>query len=256
MLSQVSGLEYSGSIILKDQIPSIFVGRQVVATVLSQPRGGSVMVSLFGRRLIVETTMDLLKGQVLNLRVHAIHPKIVLKPVDNPDISVRTQKAVNSLVQRFVGTMGKVPLGAFKMEEIIRHVLSKATHDTEAYKLILSLLEEASKFPQALAFLFIPVVDKDSRGNARVVIEEDGKEGYTLNFWIDTDHIGSIHCIARLCDGIEVEIMSNLEDVADLLRSYLGELADRLDSLGINIKRLYVAHKNFPVSDTGLDMIV
>jgi hypothetical protein len=50
--------------------------------------------------------------------------------------------------------------------------------------------------------------------------------------------------------------MSNLEDVADLLRSHLGELADRLDSLGINIRRLDVVHKNFPVGDAGLDMIV
>ncbi|MCD6570803.1 MAG: hypothetical protein J7L53_08900 [Deltaproteobacteria bacterium] len=256
MLHSLSGLKYTGSITLKDQIPSISVGRRIVATILSQPKGGLVLVSLFGRRLLVETTINLSKGQVLNLRVHSVHPKIVLKPVDNFNSPMRAQKVIDSIVERFVGVMGKAHLSTFNIKEIIQHALSRAAHDMDAYKLIISLLEESSKFPQALAFLLIPIVERDSRGSARVVIEGDKTKGYTVKFCMDTDHIGTIGCTVRLCDGIDMEIISNLKDVADLLRSHLGELADRLDGLGLSIRRLEVVHKNLPVGDTGLDMVV
>lgn len=54
------------------------MGRQVVATVLSTPKDGLVTVSMFGRRFLVETTLDLFKDQVLNLRVHATTPRVIL----------------------------------------------------------------------------------------------------------------------------------------------------------------------------------
>jgi hypothetical protein len=57
------------------------VGRQVVATVLANPKDGLVLVSMFGRQLLVETTLNLTKDQVLNLRVHATSPKVVMKPL-------------------------------------------------------------------------------------------------------------------------------------------------------------------------------
>jgi hypothetical protein len=243
----------TGSIIIKDQIPSLFIGRNVVATVLSRPKEGMALVSMFGRRLLVETTMDLTKGQVLNLKVHALQPKVILKPLEAQGVQRTTTLAgVSALIERLVGKLGDVPLKAFNVREILEEQI-QGKSDPVMAQFISALVEEAAKYPQALAFLLIPIVQEDSRGRAKVVVEKDREEGFVITFDMETDHMGVIGCTARINDGIDVEIRTGSDSLADFLRSHIQALYERLAGIDV-VRRLEVvmSHGMQP----NLDMLV
>ncbi len=224
-----------GSIILTESIPSISVGRSVIATVLSAPKGGSVLVSMFGKRLLVETTMPLQKGQVLNLKVHAVSPKIVLKPspeeVGGKNSPIRE---LGNMLGRIAGKFGDTPVSSFLVQEIARKLTSQGGDDGPSAQFVASVLDQITQHPQAIAYLIIPLVDGDSGSGAKVSIEREG-DAYILNFDIDTDNLGSIECRARMDKGnrIDVDIRTPSEEIADYLKSGIFELKESLEPFGV-----------------------
>ena len=221
------------SIVLSGKIPSLTIGKTLVVTVLSTPKAGRVLVSLFGKHIQVETTMALHKGQVLNLKVHALSPRIVLKPAgtgsDTPEDGWRN---AGSVVSRLAGSFGEKPVEAFLVQEILGRLTSQTRGDASQNRAIASLIEQVLQYPQALAFLFIPLVDDDSQGSAKVWIERDG-DAYALQFRIETDHLGSLECTARVDQAIDVEIRTPLPETADYLNRHVHELEQSLEPFGV-----------------------
>lgn len=229
-------LARSGSIVLEGNIPTVSIGRTVVATVLSVSKGGSALVSMFGKRLLVETTMPLEKGQVLNLKVHSVSPKIVLRPSPQPDLLERSAplKDLSKALSQIVGKFGEKPISSFLAQETIRQLSSQGDQDSQSVPFVTALLDQIYQYPQAIAYLFIPLVGEDSGSRAQVSIEHD-ENAYTVNLDIETENLGSIECRARMDKDkmIDIEIRTPSGEVADLLRSGLVELRESLDPLGI-----------------------
>lgn len=224
-----------GSIVLTENISSLSIGRSVIATVLSAPKGGSVLVSMFGKRLLVETTMPLQKGQVLNLKVHAVNPKVILKPaMDEVEGKGSPLRDLGNMLSRITGKFGEKPVSSFLVQEIARKLSSQGTDDGPSAQFVTSVLDQIYQYPQALAHLIIPLVDGDSGSGARVSIEREG-EAYILNFDIDTENLGNIECRACLDkgSGIDVEIRTPSEDVAGFLKTGILELKESLEPFGV-----------------------
>lgn len=226
----------SGSIVLEGNIPSVSIGRTVIATVLSAPKGGSVLVSMFGKRLLVETTMPLEKGQVLNLKVHSVSPKIILRPSPQADLPEQNAplKDLSNALGQIVGGFGDKPISSFLVQETVKQLLSQGDQDLQSVQFVMALLEQIYQYPQAIAYLFIPLVGDDSGSRAQVSVGRD-EDAYTVNLDIETENLGSIECRARMDKDkmIDVEIRTPSGDVAAFLGSRLSELRQGLEPLGI-----------------------
>lgn len=233
MMQILPGQVQSGSIVLNENLPALFIGRTLVVTVLSAPKSGRVLVSMFGKRLLVDTTMALHKGQVINLKVHALNPRVVLKPADpGAEVQSTTLRDMGNAVCRLVGSYGEKQIDSFLFQEIIRELSSHPGKDTPQAHIAASLIEQVLQHPQALAHLLIPLVDRDSRGSAKVTVERD-EEAYILNFGIETDRLGSLECTARVDQGIDVEIRTPSEDTAGYLGEHIHELKASLEHFGV-----------------------
>jgi len=224
----------SGDIIVQGKVSSLAVGRQVVATVLSTPKDGLVMVSMFGRRFLVETTLDLFKDQVLNLRVHATTPRVILKPVATNSEAKAAVKILDGLVEQLVGKFGETPVASFDLKEIVRMLLRESANDPSAMQYVARLVEDYSQLPQGtLAYLLIPFVDDEGRGSARVTIAREG-EDYRLHFDVMTDVLGVVEStVLRTAGGVSVEMFTASEDVVAFLRERVHELALSLERMGV-----------------------
>lgn len=223
----------SGSLIVNEKIPSLNLGRSLIVTVLSKPKAGLVLVSLFGKKVFVETTIPLHKGQVLNLKVHALSPKIILKPAEQMTDSASMTKGLKTLVQDLVGTLEKTSVKSFTAQEIIGALSRLSSEEGGAQQFIMMLADQIHQHPGALAYLFIPLVEDDSHSNARVSIEKLGGDAYCIHFEIDMDNLGPIECTARLDEKIDVELRAPSPETADLLREHIHELKLSLEPFGV-----------------------
>lgn len=253
--TQISQVQLqTGNIVVKDQLPALVIGRLVIATVLSKPKDGMVLVSMFGKQILVETTMELAKGQVLKLKVQDLHPKVVLKPAEAPTSpKAAAAGSLSTMIEQLVGKLGDTPLKAFNINRILEDHITGKPVDAATAQFAAALIDEAAKYPQALAFLLIPIVQEQSQGRAKVVIEADPEQGYMITFDMETDHMGVIGCTARVGATIDVEIRTGSEALADLFRSHLPELHVALSALG-TVKRLDVVMRRMP--QAGVDMLV
>lgn len=224
----------AGSIVLSESVPAVSIGRVVVATVLSAPRDGSVFVSMFGRRLLVETAIPLEKGQVLNLRVHAVSPKVILKPMPAETAQLAPSlKDIGAILAGLVGREGGRELSSFLVQEISRQ-LSASGADVQAGQVASAILDQVAQYPAAIAHLLIPLVDADSRGAARVSVEKEG-QGYVVNFDMETEHLGNLACTARMGGDktVDVEIRTPSDETAAFLKSRVFELRSSLEAFGV-----------------------
>ena len=250
----------TGDITIKGniQVPSLAIGRLVVATVLSSPKNGLVLVSMFGQRLLVETNLDLMEGQILNLRVQATNPKVVMKPVESSPETKTALKVLDSLVERIAGRFGDAPIQSFEIKEIIKKFLSEAqsTKDMPTVQAALKFVEGFAQLPpNTVAYLLIPFVDDNSRGKAQVTIERNGRD-YRLHFEVETDALGLVEStVSMTAKGISVQISSGSAQVVDLLKAHLEELGQSLSPYGVT--GIEVVRKN-PLSAqrTGVDVLV
>ncbi|HPI92729.1 MAG TPA: hypothetical protein PK350_06325 [Deltaproteobacteria bacterium] len=224
----------SGDIVVQGKASALAVGRQVVATVLSTAKDGLVMVSMFGKRFIVETTLDLQKDQVLNLRVHATSPKVILKPMETAPVTKLIPEVLDRLVEQIVGKFGTTPMASFDLKEIIRKLAGEQGNDPAAMQVVTRLVEEYSQLPpNTIAYLLIPFIGEDERGRAKVTMMREGND-YRLHFDVETDALGLVEStVLRTARGVSVELCSGSEDVAAFFRMHVQELARQLNPLGV-----------------------
>jgi hypothetical protein len=224
----------TGAIIVPDKMPSLVIGRQVIVTVLASPKDGLVLVSMFGKKLLVETTLDLQKDQILNLKVYATTPKVIMKPVEsNPEMRPAI-KLMDNLVEQLVGKFGNTPIQAFEIKEILKKLISESPDEKMAAQLAQKFIQDFSQLPtNTIAYLLIPIVDEDTRGRAQVTIGKDGQD-YRLHFDMETDALGLIEStILRTKSGVSVEIFSALQEVVELLKAHMNDLGKSLEPLGV-----------------------
>jgi hypothetical protein len=235
MVQAVTAAGLARLVASSESLPGLTVGRQLVATVLGQPRNGLVLVSMFGRQLNVETALDLKPGQVLNLRVEALSPQIIMRPAPQASAGQSEGPPVNSrlveLVEKFTGQLEKGEVRDFELRNVVNRLLEQ--NDGEAARALKPLVDQLVQYPQAVALFLIPVNDENSSGRAVVAVEREGDE-YVLRFRLDTDHIGRVSALARLGDSLKVEISVVHAEVAELMRTHLSELAERLEPLGLS----------------------
>lgn len=224
----------SGDIIVQGKVSSLTIGRQVVATVLSTPKDGLVMVSMFGEHFLVGTTLDLFKGQILNLRVHATTPKVIMKPVEPTAEAKAAVKTLDSLVAQLVGKFGGTPVESFDVKEIVRKLVGESGNDPSTMQVVARLVEEYSQLPQnTVAHLLIPFIGDEGRGNAKVTIVREG-EDYRLHFDVETDALGLVEStVLRTAAGVTIELSSGSEDVVAFFKAHVRELAVDLEHLGV-----------------------
>lgn len=225
----------AGTIVLSESVPSLSIGRMIIATVLSASKEGSVLVSIFGKRLLVETTIPLEKGQVLNLKVHALSPKVILKPI--PMDAAQITSSLKDLGAILIGMAGKAAekdLGSFLVKEITRQLSSPSGPDAPAAQVVNTIIDQITQYPSAIAHLLIPLVDNDSKGAARISIEREDND-YILNFDMETDNLGNLACKARMYKdkGMDVEIRTPSEEIAEFLRANIYELKAGLQPFGV-----------------------
>lgn len=251
MIRVVTPKSVTAGLVLSRTVPGLALGRTVSVSVLRAAQQGRALVSLFGTKLEVETPLPLQKGEVLDLKVSALSPRVILKPAEpsSPQTAVRM---LDALVHRLAGDPETADIKEFELGNLVRKFLSAG--GGEGGQALHALLEEAARFPEALSFFFIPVVDEEGGGRARVAVEgTDG--GYILRCVLDTSRLGAVECVARLAEGLEVEIRTTTEDAARELRDRGRELTDALEHLGL--KRLTVHRAAFqaPVAER-VDMLV
>jgi len=247
----------AGDIIVQGKVPSLAIGRQVVATVLASPKDGLVLVSMFGRQLFVETTMDLKKDQILNLRVHATSPKVIMKPVESTPLEARAAvRLMDNLVEQLVGKFGTAPVQAFELKEILKRILTEAPDDKMAAQFAQKFIQDFSQLPPAtVAYLLIPFVDEDTRGKAQVSIEREGQD-YRIHFDVTTDALGLIEStVLRSKRGLSIEISSASGEVVGFLKEYMGELAESLEPYGVTGMDI-VQRRSQQETSTGVDVLV
>lgn len=244
----------SGNIIVTEKIPSLSVGRTLVATVLSEAKDGNVLVSLFGKRMLVETTIPLHRGQVLNLRVDTVSPRIILKPAQPLADPQGLCGEVKTLIQNLVGTYGETPLASFTAEEILEVITRNSSQDKAVGQFVSMLMDQVNLHPQAIAYFFVPLVQEDSRSHARISIERQD-QAYSIHFEMDTDHLGQLECTARLDDGIYVEIRTPSQETAEYLRSHIHELSAGLEPLDVRSCEVIVKQPETWMSP-GVDVLV
>lgn len=244
----------AGSIILGEEVPSLAPGRLIVATVLSSPKDGMVLVSMFGRRIFVETDIPLSPGQVLNLKVHSVSPKVVMKPVQE-NVPEGMLKPLDRLVEELVGSFGRNSVASFDVREIVKRILDRQGDDPDTARSLLSLLQEFSRLsPAAVAYLVVPFVQEEHRGSARVTVEREGDE-YRLSFTMETDALGLIEStVLRASSGMYVEICSAFGDVVSFLRGGLEELAHALQPFGV--RSIEVVQRSPLPKQPAVDMLV
>ncbi len=245
---------FSGEIVLRETVGQISVGRQVVVTILSPPKDGLVLVSMFGRRMQVETTLPLVEGQTLTLRVHAVTPKVVMKPVAEAMTGVVPQ-ALDRVVEDLVGTFGKVGVAAFDVREVARRVLEHAAEDPETLKRLVSLLQEYARLDAScVSFFFVPMAGEGRRGAARVAIAREGQD-YRLHFTMETDALGLVEStVIRGASGIFVEMSAASDDVVAFLKEHAADLALALEPFGV--RALDVVRKRPSANPASVDMLV
>lgn len=242
----------AGDIIVQDKMPSLVIGRQVIATVLASPKDGLVLVSMFGKQLLVETTLDLQKDQVLNLKVQATTPKVVMKPVESFPETRTALKLMDNLVEQLVGKFGSTPIQAFDLKEILKKLISELPDDKTTAQMARKFVQDFSQLPtNTIAYLLIPVVGEDTRSKAQVTIEKDGQD-YRLHFDIQTDALGLIEStVLRTQRGISVEVSSATQEVVDFLKAHMKDLGKSLEPYGVNgieiIQKKPVAAQRIPV---------
>jgi hypothetical protein len=245
-----------GTIVVTGEVPSISVGRQLVATVLSNPQNGLILVSMFGRQFMVETNLDLKMGQVLNLKVFATSPKVILKPVEAGNEPKAILKALDNLVEQLAGKFGDTPIKSFDVREIIKKLISEPQQkDAAPLQFAQKLIEQFSQMPNAVAFLLVPFVDDESKGRAQVAIEREGDD-YRINFQMETDSLGLLEStVLRSDQGLNVELRSGSEEIAQFLRSHVKDLFDSLEPFGV--KRIEVVQKTLlPPHQSGVNVVV
>ncbi len=224
----------AGDIIVKDKMPALVIGRQVIATVLASAKDGLVLISMFGKQFFVETTLDLQKDQILNLKVYATTPKVIMKPVEsNPEVR-SSIKLMDNLVEQLVGKFGSTQIQAFDLKEILKKLISDAPDEKMAVQLAQKFIQDFSQLPiNTIAYLLIPLVGEDTRGRAQVTIEKDGQD-YRLHFDMETDALGLIEStVLKTKAGISVEISSALGEVVDFLKANVKDLGASLEPFGI-----------------------
>jgi hypothetical protein len=224
----------AGDIVVQEKIPSLVIGRQVIATVLAGAKDGFVLVSMFGKQLLVETTLDLQKDQILNLKVLATTPKVVMKPVESFPETRTVIKLMDNLVEQIVGKFGSTPIQAFELKEILKKLVADSPDDKITAQLAQKFVQDFSQLPpNTIAYLLIPVVGEDTRGKAQVTIEKDGQD-YRLHFDMETDALGLIEStVLRTKRGISVEISSALQEVVDFLKVHMEDLGKSLEHYGV-----------------------
>ncbi|HOJ14395.1 MAG TPA: hypothetical protein PLS81_00015 [Deltaproteobacteria bacterium] len=244
-----------GVILLRDAVPSLAVGRQVVATVLSAPKDGMVLVSMFGRRILVETTLELFEGQVLRLRVHELEPRVVMKPEAAPASARAAQEDVEALVARLAGRFPQAEVRSFDLREIVKTLLREGKDDPKVIWQAKTLIEEFARLAGLpAAFFLVPVVDDQGRSKARISAEKTD-DGYRLHFDVETDALGIVECTAlRNRAGIHVEISSAHQEVVSLMKAHLHELASALGDMGVTT--LEVVRRAHAVREPTVDMLV
>ncbi|MGC9325647.1 MAG: hypothetical protein ACP5G0_12980 [Desulfomonilia bacterium] len=245
----------SGSLVLKEPIPSLAVGRHVVVTVLSSPKDGLVLVSMFGKHLLVETTLHLKKGDVLNLTVHETSPRVILKQEQTVSTVKHVPGDIGSVLERLVGKFSEASLKSFDLREILARISTESSDEAGIPRLINAMLDQITQVPDALIHLLIPLVDRDSQGHARVSVTRDG-QAFMLHFLMDTDHLGTVECVARMDDLIDAEIRSGSREVVDLFQEHLPELHEHLVRFGV--RRLEVLYRS-PEADSSrarVDVVV
>ena len=245
-----------GDIIVQDKMPALVIGRQVIATVLASPKDGLVLVSMFGKQLLVETNLDLQKDQILNLKVHATTPKVVMKPVDSFPETRTVTKLMDNLVEQLVGKFGNTPIQAFELKEILKKLISESPDEKMTAQLVQKFIQDFSQLPiNTIAYLLIPIVGEDTRGKAQVTIEKDGQD-YRLHFDMETDALGLIEStVLRTQAGVTVEISSALQEVVDLLKAHMKDLGKSLEPfcvIGIEIMQ----KKPVAVKRAAVDVVV
>ncbi|MEA2102669.1 MAG: hypothetical protein U9P80_08885 [Thermodesulfobacteriota bacterium] len=233
-------------------LASLSMGRNVIATVLSRPSQGLALVSMFGAKVMVETTMELEKGQVLNLKVHETQPRVVLKPVETESMPKAKMEA---LLENLTRGLEKGDLRSFRVQDLLHRLVSSPQRDLMDPAMLNAFLKEVIQYPSGLAFFLVPFLDPDGRGLARGVICRDDDAGYVIDFHVETDHLGMIGIRILAGDGIDVEIQTIDDGVADHIRSHLKMLYDRLVDFGI--RRLEVV-KGYPAEgmSEGVDLLV
>ena len=181
----------------------------------------------------METTIPLQKGQILNLKVHALSPKIVLKPIEQKTDSSVMMKGLKTMVQDLVGTLGKTSIRSFTAQEILSAMSKLSSQDPGVSQFVSMLMDQIHHHPQALAYLFIPLVEEDSHSNARVSIEREGDNAYCIHFEIDMVNLGALECTARIDNGIDVEIRASSKETVEYLRENIHELKLSLEPFGV-----------------------
>jgi hypothetical protein len=246
----------TGAIIVPDKMPSLVIGRQVIATVLAGPKDGLVLVSMFGKQLLVETTLDLQKDQILNLKVYATTPKVIMKPVEsNPEMRP-VIKLMDNLVEQLVGKFGNTPIQAFEIKEILKKLISESPDEKMAAQLAQKFIQDFSQLPtNTIAYLLIPIVGEDTRGRAQVTIEKDGQD-YRLHFDMETDALGLIEStVIRTQAGVSVEIFSAHQEVVDLLKAHMKDLGKSLEPYGV-VGIEIIQKKPIAAQRTPVDVVV
>ncbi len=246
----------AGDIIVQGKTPALAIGRQVVATVLANPKDRLVLVSMFGKQLLVETTLDLKKDQILNLKVHSLTPKVIMKPVESTTEARIAVKLLDNIVEQLVGKFGDAPIQSFEIKEILRKLLSELPDEKTAALFVQKFVQEFSQLPSAtVAYLLIPFVGEDARGRAQVAIERDGQE-YRLHFDIQTDALGLVEStILKSKNGVSVEISSASDEVVGFLKSHMQDLAVSLDPYGVTLIEV-VQKKPQALLRSGVDVLV
>jgi hypothetical protein len=232
-------------------LASLTMGRNVIATVLSRPSHGLALVSMFGSKVMVVTTMELEKGQVLNLKVHETHPRVVLKPVESETMP---RAKIESLIENLARGLEKGDVKSFSVQDLLHRLVSSFQKDLVDPAMLNAFLKEVIQYPAGLAFFLVPFLDPDGRGLARGVIQRDDAKGYVIDFHVETDHIGVIGIRILAGEGIDVEIQTMDDGVADYIRSHLKTLYDRLVDFGI--RRLEVVKKYPAKGMEGVDLVV
>lgn len=225
---------FVGDLIIQGKAPALTIGRQVVATVLANPKDGLVLVSMFGRQMLVETTMDLQKDQILNLKVHALTPKVIMRPVEAAPEAKIAIKLMDNLVEQLVGKFGDVPIRSFEIKEILKKIVYESPDEKAAAQFVQKFVQDFSQLPgTTVAYLLVPFVGDEARGRAQVAIERDGQD-YRISFDIQTDALGLVEStVVRTKSGIAVEISSVSEEVVDFLKPHMKELAQSLEPYGV-----------------------
>lgn len=204
-------------------LPPLSVGEVVEAKIMETPRYGKALILLKNHSVMANSELVFRKGETVAVRVMQLHPKVILRVIQN---KIRLKETENFPASEKPAGFIRSSLKTIDSHQVINYIFQEYEGK---YMFQIPLL-----FPEkfGLAEIFVKFRDQESQGKGR-----QGEK--SVLFLLNMDVLGDVVVEAKIkTKKIGCVLKCADKTVCDFIRPFLKDLGDRLTALGYEIDYL------------------